>query len=94
MTPKISLDGRVVAFASKASNLGVVNNGFVTQIWSRELGPDGVPVGEPVLVSVNAAGSAGGNADSTEPAINGGTTTAAYGLQIAFASVADRLDCQ
>ena len=89
VTPKISLDGRVVAFASKASNLGVVNNGFVTQIWSRELGPDGVPVGEPVLVSVNTAG-AGGNADSTEPAINGGPT-AAYGLQIAFASVATDL---
>ena len=89
MTPKISLDGRVVVFASKASNLGVVNNGFVTQIWSRELGPDGVPVGEPVLVSVNTAG-AGGNADSTEPAINGGPT-AAYGLQIAFASVATDL---
>jgi len=90
-TPKISLDGRVVAFASKASNLGVVNNGFVTQIWSRELGPDGKPLSEPVLVSVNAAGTAGGNADSTEPAINGGTTTAEYGLQIAFASVADDL---
>jgi len=72
-----------------ASNLGTGSNGH-SQIWSRELGPDGVPVGEPVLVSLNAAGTAGGNANSTEPAINGGPS-AAYGLQIAFASVATDL---
>ncbi len=90
MTPKISLDGRAVVFASAASNLGVVNDGFITQIWSRELGPDGVPMGDTALVSVNTAGTAGGNGDSIEPAINGGPT-ATYGLQIAFASVADDL---
>ena len=88
LTPVLSLDGQAVAFASVASNLGTGSNGQ-SQIWSRELGLDGVPVGEPVLVSVNTAG-AGGNADSTEPAINGGPT-AAYGLQIAFASVATDL---
>ncbi len=87
--PKISLDGRVVVFASAATNLGALNDDFVTQIWSRELGPDGVPLSEPVLVSVNTTG-AGGNANSTEPTINGGPT-APYGLQIAFASVADDL---
>ena len=89
VTPKISLDGRVVVFASAATNLGALNDDFVTQIWSRELGPDGVPLSEPVLVSVNTTG-AGGNANSTEPTINGGPT-APYGLQIAFASVADDL---
>ena len=89
LTPALSLDGQAVAFASVASNLGTGSNGH-SQIWSRELGPDGVPVGEPVLVSLKADGTAGGNADSTEPAINGGPS-AAYGLQIAFASVADDL---
>ena len=90
VTPKISLDGRVVAFTSAASNLGVVNNGYVTQIWSRELDENGVPINDTVLVSRNAAGTAGGNRDSSEPAVNGGPS-ADYGLQIAFASIAEDL---
>ena len=88
-TPKISLDGDVVVFASDATNLDPLANGL-SQIWMRNVS-NGAPSGNISLVSLNNAGSVAGNGASTEPAINGGANTPNYGLQIAFTSTADNL---
>ena len=88
-TPKISLDGDVVVFASNATNLDPVANGL-SQIWMRNIS-NGAPSGNISLVSLNNAGGVAGNGASTEPAINGGANTPNYGLQIAFTSTADNL---
>ena len=89
-TPKISLDGDVVVFASDSTNLGAATNGR-TQIWMRDL-LNGTPSGDISLVSViDSTTATAGNGHSREPVINGGKSTPVYGLQIAFSSVANDL---
>jgi hypothetical protein len=89
LTPAISMDGRTVVFASRSTNF-TGNPLGLSQVWRRDLQPNGQPAGVIELVSVDSSGVTG-NGDSVEPAINGGTTTPTYGLQIAFASEADNL---
>jgi RHS repeat-associated protein len=55
----ISTDGSHVAFTSQAANLSAPGTNGSSQVYVRDLAADA-----PQLVSVNAAGTAGGNADS------------------------------
>ena len=89
ITPKVSLDGDVVVFASASTNLGATTNGR-SQIWMRDL-LNGTPSGNISLVSVIDSTTTAGNGHSREPVINGGKNTPFYGLQIAFSSVANNL---
>ena len=74
----MSADGRYVAFTSNSSDL-VTNdtNGFVPDVFVRDL-----QTGTTTLISVNAAGTGSGNADSFHPAIT------ADGRYVAFVSYA------
>ncbi len=87
--PKVSLNGDVVVFASAATYPNTLANGL-SQIWMRDI-VNGVPSGDISLVSLNDLGTAAGNGDSDQPAINGGKATPEYGLQIAFSSLATNL---
>ncbi len=83
----ISADGRVVAFASTASDLVAMAGGIVpaavvlggTEIYARD-----VDAGQTVLVSVNLKGTAGGGRSQT-PAVS------RDGRFVAFASTAEGL---
>lgn len=84
--PAMTPDGRIVAFASTATNLGVASGG-VQEIYETDT-CQGVPAGckpQSVLVSVATDGSTPGNALSENPSI--GNT----GQDIAFASQASNL---
>ena len=83
--PALTPDGRVVAFASTATNLGA--NGGVQQIYERDT-CQGVPSGctpNTVLVSVAADGTTPGNALSEKPSLGNN------GQLVAFASLASNL---
>lgn len=83
--PAMTPDGRVIAFASTATNLGAT--GGVQQIYERDT-CQGVPSGctpNNVLVSVAADGTTPGNALSEKPSL--GTN----GQLVAFASLASNL---
>ncbi len=87
----IAMDGSVVAFVSRASNLDSSFTGGPLQVWTRFMDPTtGLFSGEPELVSLNDAGDPA-NADSADPAINGGVSTPTYGLQIGYSSRGDNL---
>ncbi len=73
--PSISADGRLVAFESNASNLSSNDSNFTSDIFVRDL-----QTGTTTLVSVNSAGTAGGNRNSYAPSIS------ANGQFIAFMS--------
>lgn len=60
--PKLSPDGTKVVFESRASNLGPTDTNGATDVYVRDL-----TSGETQLVSVNAAGTDSGNADSNFP---------------------------
>ena len=86
--PAMTPDGRVVAFASTATNLGA-NSGGVQQIYEVDT-CQGVPSGctpnqTPTLVSVASNGTTPGNAVSEKPSL--GNT----GQLVAFASLASNL---
>ncbi|MGD8168628.1 cell wall-binding repeat-containing protein [Herbiconiux sp. P16] len=78
----MSADGRFVAFVSAAHNLtGIPVLPSETQVYVRD-----VTSGQTVLVSVNAAGAAGGNESSFDPSISDD------GRYVAFTSWASDLD--
>lgn len=79
MQPSVSADGSRVAFATRATNLGVPTAG-VGQVVVRDL-----LGGVTSLVSVNPSAAGAGNADSKEPAISGD------GGSVAFESAATNL---
>ncbi|WP_291050215.1 cell wall-binding repeat-containing protein [Herbiconiux sp.] len=77
----ISDDGRFVAFSSDANNLTSIPTGFMTQVFVRDMS-----TGLTQMVSVNSAGTAGGDGPSYDPSISGD------GRFIAFTSGAKNLD--
>ena len=62
----MSSDGNLIAFQSNANNLVSPFSGFTSNIFLRNR-----TAGTTTLVSVNAAGTSGGNFDSTLPEISG-----------------------
>jgi Tol biopolymer transport system component len=78
--PVLSADGRFVAFVSGATDLAATPTNGVDNVFVRDL-----QTGTTELVSVNAAGTAGGNGGSDNPALS------ADGRFIAFQSVATDL---
>ncbi|MGH9280480.1 MAG: calcium-binding protein [Acidimicrobiales bacterium] len=79
--PQASADGRVVAYVSTANNLGVADSGLDADVYRRDR-----LTNTTALVSVNQAGTDGGNGPSSgPPAVN------ASGRFIAFASLASNL---
>ncbi len=80
VVPSISADGTMVAFSSGASDLGTVDTGFSSDIFVRN-----VTAGTTTLVSVNSAGTNGGNNGSQHPVIS------ADGTHVAFSSLATNL---
>jgi Tol biopolymer transport system component len=79
--PVISADGRWVVFVSQANNLCVEDDlGLNLDLFAYE-----VAAGKTSLVSVNAAGTGGANADANYPALS------ADGRFVAFASAAGNL---
>jgi len=81
LSASLSRDGRTVAFVSFARNL-VTNDDHAPflNVFARD-----VVAGTTALVSVNATGLGGGNADANSPSIS------SNGQFIAFASAADNL---
>lgn len=80
-SPVISANGSVVAFRSFASNLHPLDNTTTSDVFARDL-----RTGTTHLVSVNSAGTAGGNGQSDLPMIS------ADGFMVAFRSTASDLD--
>ncbi len=80
VVPSISADGTMVAFSSGASDLGTVDTGISSDIFVRN-----VTAGTTTLVSVNSAGTNGGNNGSQHPVIS------ADGTHVAFSSLATNL---
>ena len=80
LQPSISADGRYVAFNSKASDLGPNDTNNTVDVYVRDL-QEGITT----IVSVNSAGTDGGNGMSFKPAISGD------GRYLAFRSYADDL---
>ena len=78
--PVFSADGRLVAFESAASDLGLTNTNGEFDVYARDL-----QTGTTTLVSVNAAGTNGGNNRSFDPVFS------ADGQLMAFASEASDL---
>src|SRR5205807_4348450 len=78
--PVISNDGRYVAFASLARDLGPTDNNNFTDLYVRDL-----VAGTTSLVSINAAGTATGNSTSDSPVMSGD------GRYVAFESAASDL---
>jgi hypothetical protein len=76
----ISADGRYVAFVSTASDFRLIDRNGVQDVFVRD-----VLTGTTTLVSVNAAGTDGGNAISDRPSIS------ADGRYVAFHSYASDL---
>ncbi|MDD5306537.1 MAG: calcium-binding protein [Deltaproteobacteria bacterium] len=70
--PSISADGRHVVFASNATDL-VATTVSGQQVYLRDLDTSAT-----TLVSVNAAGNAGGNASSSSPVISGDNRYVAF----------------
>jgi hypothetical protein len=77
--PTISADGNVVAFSSNSSNLTPLATGS-SNIFARNLA-----TGETYLVSINTAGTGGGNTSSSGPVIS------ADGNVVAFYSYSNNL---
>jgi hypothetical protein len=63
--PKISADGNVVVFYSRASDLQPLATNGIAEIYARNLA-----TGTTYLVSISSDGTASGNADSSEPVIS------------------------
>jgi hypothetical protein len=80
----ITADGRFVAFASTATNLGV-NSGGVQQIYARDTCTDTTPCTPSLALISSSDGVTPGNATSERPSIN------MTGQMIAFASLASNL---
>jgi predicted outer membrane repeat protein len=80
-SPQISADGSVVVFHTAASNLHPLDTNGITDVYARNLA-----TGITYLVSVNAAGTAGGDANSLNAVIS------ADGTVVAFESYARNLD--
>jgi len=76
----ISADGRVVVFESNARDLTTNDTSPIRDVFARNL-----TAGVTTLISVNQAGTGGGNADSFGPAVS------ADGTIVAFASAASDL---
>jgi hypothetical protein len=62
--PGISADGRLIVFTSQATDLVGIDTGGIQNVFIRNWA-----AGSTTLVSVNAAGTGGGNLASTSPAI-------------------------
>ncbi|HEY9172923.1 MAG TPA: hypothetical protein VI136_11610, partial [Verrucomicrobiae bacterium] len=75
LAPAISADGRYVAFQSSAPDVASPDNGGGYDVFVRDL-----IAGETKMVSVNVAGTGGGNYDSVSPCIS------ADGRYVAFQS--------
>lgn len=80
LNPAISADGRYVAFESRSSNLVASDTNINSDIFVRD-----TQTGITTLVSVNSAGTGGGNQDSVNP------TMSANGRVVAFQSFASNL---
>jgi Tol biopolymer transport system component len=76
--PVISADGRVVAFQSRASNLHVLDRNILGDIFARDLSTSTTH-----LVSINSAGTAGGEGFASNPVMS------ADGRVVAFKSTAE-----
>jgi hypothetical protein len=87
---RISMDGDIVVFVSRASNLSLNYSDIYTQIWYREIDPNGIPTGQVQIVSLDNLGNHG-NGNSSDPVVNAGRNQPLYGLQIAFVSEANNL---
>lgn len=64
--PALSADGRFVVFTSTATNIDPLDTSTDDDVFLRDM-----DLGTTSLVSVNAAGTAGGDSYSTNPAISG-----------------------
>ncbi len=78
--PVISANGRIVAFVSRASDLHVLDMNRSTDVFARDLWNNATH-----FVSINSAGTASGDRDSSHPVIN------ADGSIVAFNSEATNL---
>jgi Tol biopolymer transport system component len=79
-SPGISADGRYVVFTSRASDLVANDANGLSDVFVRDM-----KTGTTTLVSVNAAGTGGGNGFSSDPSIS------ADGRRVAFVSAASDL---
>jgi hypothetical protein len=78
--PVISLNGRVVAFASEASNLHSLNTDTTNDVFAHD-----ISINVTHLVSVNSEGTGSGNFASSNPVVS------ADGHVVAFHSTATNL---
>ena len=78
--PVFSPDGGRIAFVSRATDLGPADGGYFGDVYVRDL-----ESGEVRLVSANAAGTAGGNGESSDPVFS------PDGTQVLFTSAASDL---